>query len=199
MFRELWGVVQRRYPTTGGRLFFLLVCLIIAIVIGGALVIGGAAGLAWTDTEKFCIGCHEMRDNSYAEFKDTIHDHNRVGVRASCPDCHVPREVLPLLYRKMEASLEVWGHIKGSIDTKEKFEKERATMAQREWVRFKKSDSLACRNCHKFDAMDSALQSERAQARHKKAQAEHITCIDCHFGIAHSEPEGPGPQEIKIK
>ena len=24
-----------------------------------------------------------------------------------------------------------------------------------------------------------------------------MTCIDCHFGIAHKEPEGPGPQEMK--
>jgi cytochrome c-type protein NapC len=23
-----------------------------------------------------------------------------------------------------------------------------------------------------------------------------MTCIDCHFGIAHNEPEGPGPQEL---
>ena len=41
------------------------------------LVIGGAAGLAWTSTETFCIGCHEMRDNVYAEYKDTVHDRNR--------------------------------------------------------------------------------------------------------------------------
>jgi cytochrome c-type protein NapC len=23
-----------------------------------------------------------------------------------------------------------------------------------------------------------------------------MTCIDCHYGIAHKEPEGPGPQEL---
>ena len=34
--------------------------------------------------EEFCIGCHEMRDNVYAEFKGTIHDKNRSGVRAIC-------------------------------------------------------------------------------------------------------------------
>ena len=43
------------------------------------------------------------------------------------------------------------------------------------------------------------LQSERAKARHAKGKAEGKTCIDCHFGIAHTEPEGgPGPQELKI-
>ncbi len=23
-------------------------------------------------------------------------------------------------------------------------------------------------------------------------------CIDCHFGIAHREPNGPGPQELSL-
>jgi cytochrome c-type protein NapC len=45
--------------------------------------------------------------------------------------------------------------------------------------------------------MSTELQSEKAQARHKKAKAEGMTCIDCHFGIAHKEPEGPGPQELR--
>src|SRR5665647_2421454 len=61
------------------------------------LVFAGAAGLAWTSTEEFCTGCHEMKDNVYAEYKGTIHDQNRTGVRAICPDCHVPRAVGPLL------------------------------------------------------------------------------------------------------
>ena len=198
MFREIREIIRRRYPTTGRRLVFLLCALFVMVFISGALVVAGAAGLAWTSTDQFCIGCHEMRDNVYAEFKDTIHDKNRSGVRAACHDCHVPREVGPLLVRKMEASLEVWGHLTGYIDTKEKFEKERATLAQREWRRMKKTDSLVCRNCHKVEAMSSDLQSEKAQARHAKARAEGTTCIDCHYGIAHKEPDGPGPKEIKI-
>src|SRR5262249_33820824 len=144
VFREIWNVVRRRFPTTGGLLLFLLVCFVVIVLIGGGLVVAGAAGLAWTDTEKFCLGWHDRRDNHYAEYKDTIHDRNRTGVRATCPDCHVPREVGALLWRKMEASLEVWGHLKGDIDTKEKFEKQRATMAMREWKRMKKTDSLVC-------------------------------------------------------
>jgi nitrate/TMAO reductase-like tetraheme cytochrome c subunit len=41
------------------------------VLIGGRAARRGAAGLAWTNTEEFCIGCHEMRDNVYAEFKGT--------------------------------------------------------------------------------------------------------------------------------
>jgi cytochrome c-type protein NapC len=46
--------------------------------------------------------------------------------------------------------------------------------------------------------MSSELQSEKARARHAKGKAEGKTCIDCHFGIAHKEPDGPGPQELKL-
>ncbi len=162
------------------------------------LVIGGAAGLAWTSTETFCIGCHEMRDNVYAEYKDTIHDRNRTGVRAICTDCHVPREPGPLIMRKMRATFEVWGHLTGVIDTKEKFEAHRSVLAQRVWKRMKETDSHECRNCHVAEKMNTELQTEKAKARHEKGRAEGLTCIDCHFGIAHKEPEGPGPREMKV-
>jgi cytochrome c-type protein NapC len=46
--------------------------------------------------------------------------------------------------------------------------------------------------------MEPEKQTEKARARHAKAQKEGTSCIDCHFGIAHTEPDGPGPQELKI-
>jgi cytochrome c-type protein NapC len=119
-------------------------------------------------------------------------------VRAICSDCHVPREPGAMLVRKMRATFELWGHFTGVIDTKEKFEAHRYMLAKRVWTRMKQTDSLECRNCHKREAMSTDLQSEKAQARHKKADAEGLTCIDCHFGIAHKEPDGPGPQELKL-
>jgi len=183
-----WGIARSALAV----LFLLLVTI--------GLVVGGAAGLAWTNTEKFCIGCHEMRDNVYAEFKGTIHDTNRSGVRATCPDCHVPREPGPMLLRKAEATFELWGHfITGVINTREKFEARRYELASHVWARMKRTDSLECRNCHHVDAMSDEKQSERARARHAKIKSEGLTCIDCHFGIAHKEPEGgPGPREMKI-
>jgi len=170
---------------------------VISVVVGVVLVIGGAAGLAWTSTEEFCIGCHEMRDNVYAEYKGTIHDTNRSGVRAVCTDCHVPREPLPLIRAKMGATLELWGHLTGKIDSKEKFGAKRSELAHNVWRRMQKNDSRECRNCHKAEKMNSELQSEKARARHAKGKAEGLTCIDCHFGIAHQEPEGPGPREMR--
>ena len=197
MIRQWWQKLQQRCATCS-RVTLGLGALGVALVVAAVLLAAGAAGLAWTNTEAFCVGCHEMRDNVYAEYKGTIHDKNRSGVRAVCSDCHVPREPVGMLVRKVGATFEIWGKITGVIDTKEKFEKHRHAMAVREWTRMKSNNSQECRNCHHFEAMDSEKQNEKARARHDKARAEGTTCIDCHFGIAHNEPDGPGPKELKI-
>lgn len=60
--------------------------------VAGIVFWGGFnTGLEITNTEEFCIGCHEMENNVYQEYKSTIHYSNRSGVRATCPDCHVPK------------------------------------------------------------------------------------------------------------
>ena len=198
MFKKTWAALNRRCATCS-RVTLGVGVALIALFVAGLLMAAGAAGLAWTNTEKFCIGCHEMRDNPYAEFKGTIHDKNRSGVRAICSDCHVPREPGAMLVRKVEATFELYGHfISGVIDTKEKYQAHRAAMAKKVWTRMKKTDSLECRNCHHEDAMSSDKQTEKAVNRHAKGKKEGMTCIDCHFGIAHQEPEGPGPQEMQL-
>jgi len=140
-----WGRLRARCQTCsrvtlGAGIFF------VGMLVTFVLLTAGAAGLAWTDTEEFCIGCHEMRDNVYKEYKGSIHDRNRVGVRATCPDCHVPREPVALIIRKMQASFELWGHLTGKIDTPEKFKKTRYEMAVKEWTRMKENGSRECRN-----------------------------------------------------
>lgn len=199
MFKQGWSWLTTTC-TTCSRIRLGLGVALAALFVAGILVAGGAAGLAWTNTEQFCIGCHEMQDNVYKEFKGTIHDKNRSGVRAVCSNCHVPQQPIPMLKRKVAATFELYGHfVTGVIDTREKFEKHRYDMAKRVWTRMKQTDSLECRNCHHDDAMDPEKQSEKARARHAKMKSEGMTCIDCHFGIAHNEPDGPGPQELKIE
>lgn len=145
--------------------------------------------LEWTNREAFCISCHEMRDNVYVEYRNTIHYQNRTGVRATCPDCHVPKEWGPKMIRKIQASNELLHKALGTIDTPEKFEAKRAQMAQHEWARMKRNDSQECRNCHNFTYMDYFEQNKRAAAAHQTAFNQGQTCIDCHKGIAHRLPQ----------
>jgi cytochrome c-type protein NapC len=162
--------------------------------LGGVIFWGGFnTALEATNTEKFCVSCHEMQDNVFAELKSTIHYTNRSGVRASCPDCHVPHEWTDKIARKMQASKEVWGKIFGTIDTREEFLAMRLTLAEHEWARLKANDSLECRNCHQGISMDLTRQSPRAAATHERwLLTGEKTCIDCHKGIAHRLPDMHG-------
>ncbi len=192
-----WRALRQAYPNRSA-ITIAVVTLFFVMIIGGGALAATAVTFHMTGTEQFCVSCHELRDNAQAEFKGTVHDKNRTGVHVGCADCHLPKEIVPMVIRKVEAAREVWGHWTGIINTKEKYDKERHRMAVREWTRMKKNDSQECRNCHDVASMDPEKQSETARARHAKAQAEKTTCIDCHFGIAHTEPDGPGPKEIKV-
>lgn len=160
----------------------------LAFVLGILFWGGFHTAMEWTNREQFCISCHEMQDNVYQEYRNTIHYSNRTGVRATCPDCHVPKEWGPKMIRKIQASNEVLHKILGSIDTPEKFNAKRGELAQHEWDRMRGNDSQECRNCHHFDYMDYSEQGRRASGRHQVAWQQGQTCIDCHKGIAHTLP-----------
>jgi len=130
-----------------------------------------------------------MEDNVYQEYKDTIHYTNRTGVRATCPDCHVPKEWHHKVVRKIQASNELFHKAMGTIDTRDKFEEKRLELAQHVWSVMKKTDSRECRNCHNFDFMDFGVQGRRAVSQHSVGLEEGKTCIDCHKGIAHQLPD----------
>jgi len=169
---------------------YSLLGLLVTGFFAGIIFWGGFnTGLEATNQLEFCIGCHEMRDNVYQEYKQTIHYSNRTGVRAICSDCHVPKDWTHKLIRKAKASLEVWGKLTGAIDTKEKFEAKRMELATDEWARMKATNSRECRNCHNFDAMSAEKQKQTPYKKHMEAKAAGQTCIDCHKGIAHHLPK----------
>ncbi len=176
---------------TGPSRYYSLAFLTFGGFLAGIIFWGAFnTALEITNTEAFCTSCHAMRDNVCAELKSTIHYTNRSGVRATCPDCHVPHEWTDKIARKMQASKEVWGKIFGTISTREKFLAKRLELAQHEWARFKANDSLECRNCHNFEFMDFTLQSKRAASHHERYLTNREkTCIDCHKGIAHKLPD----------
>jgi cytochrome c-type protein NapC len=182
--RRCWSALRK--PSAKYSLLALLTLGFFA----GIIFWGGLhTGLEATNTLAFCTSCHEMRDNVYVEYKETIHYKNRSGVRAICSDCHVPHEWGPKMVRKAKASFEIWGKLMGDIDTREKFEAKRMTLATHEWERMKANGSQECRNCHSFDAMSSEVQKQSIYKKHMAAQAAGKTCIDCHKGIAHHLPK----------
>lgn len=163
----------------------------------GVMVLFVAGIMAWvgfnhvletTNTEEFCISCHEMKNTSYEEYRLTTHASSRSGVRATCPDCHVPKSFGPKMFAKMRASKDVYHNFLGTIDTPEKFNARRLEMAQAVWARMKDTDSRECRGCHDGQSFDYAKQSRRSAKMHQEGLNQGQTCIDCHKGIAHRLP-----------
>src|SRR6266545_3943594 len=90
---ELWDVLRRPSSVFG------LGVLVLAGFVAGVVFWGGFnTALELTNTEKFCTGCHEMRDNVFAELKSTVHFSSA-------------NTLTDKIARKMQASKEVWGHL----------------------------------------------------------------------------------------
>lgn len=190
---RLWGWLRRPSGTIA------LGTLLTGGVIAGIMFWGSFNwAMEMTNTEGFCISCHEMKDNVFAEYRSTVHYSNRSGVRASCPDCHVPKEWQHKIVRKIQASNELYHHFLGDVGTPEKFAQKRVQLARNEWKRMKTTDSRECRNCHKFDYMDYSLQEPRASRTHQEALSAGRTCIDCHRGIAHKLPPNANEEYQKM-
>ena len=177
-------IKKLRLPSTAS-----LGSLLIAGFVAGIIFWGGFnTAMEATNTEAFCISCHEMEVNVYQEYKNTIHYSNRSGVRATCPDCHVPKPWVHKIKRKIQASNELLHKALGSIDTPEKFEAKRLELARHVWDSMKATDSRECRNCHDFESMDYVAQQRRGRNSHIEGFDKGMTCIDCHKGIAHALP-----------
>jgi nitrate/TMAO reductase-like tetraheme cytochrome c subunit len=164
--------------------------MIVIGILGGVIIWGGLnMGMEYTNRSDFCMSCHEMTI-PFEELKKTVHYKNRSGTTVQCADCHVASSKTPTDYifksfQKLMAARDVIGHIKGTLDTPEKYEEHRLAMAERVWERMKDRDSKECRNCHDFKTMDPAKQKDRSVTKHEGAIEDGKTCIDCHKGIAH--------------
>lgn len=177
------------------KFFFILILVFAAGMIAAGLF---NVGLSATNTTEFCTDCHSMKIN-LEEYKETPHYKNTSGVRASCADCHVPKQFVPKMIAKVMAYKDVLHEILGTIDTKEKYESHRWEMANRVWDKMKANDSRECRSCHDYDQMDLSEQDRSARKRHARAVDEGRTCIDCHKGIAHEEPDEPEEEDSEEK
>lgn len=168
-----------------------LLTLLVTGFFAGIVFWGGFnTAMEATNTLGFCTGCHEMHDNVFKEYSTTIHYQNRTGVQATCSDCHVPKDWVHKLMRKIQASNEIFHWLAGSVNTPEKFDGKRLTLASNVWRSMKATDSRECRNCHTIESMNPEFQRPRARKQHLAAMENGNTCIDCHKGIAHKPVRG---------
>jgi cytochrome c-type protein NapC len=166
-------------------LAFVAIGLVLGVAASGIF----AGALWYTSTDSFCSGCHAA--NAVPEWKGSVHYANRAGMAVGCADCHEPKDPLGMLLRKVAAMKETYHHIRGTINTPEKYEAHRLEMAEREWARLKADDALACRACHEPARMQDPAHAAVAKT-HRTAIANGQICTDCHKGVAHKAPNIPG-------
>lgn len=143
-----------------------------------------------TSTTEFCYTCHSHESFIKPEYEASSHFKNVSGVQAGCADCHLPHDNwFEYVWTKAVVSLDIVPELMGKLDTAEKYEAHRAEMAESVWRQFKANDSKFCRSCHTLDAMDLEAQDRSTARRHTRAAERGETCIDCHYGIVHKEPE----------
>jgi nitrate/TMAO reductase-like tetraheme cytochrome c subunit len=143
-----------------------------------------------TSSTEFCYTCHSHEAFIKPEYEASSHYVNSAGVRAGCADCHLPHDNwFELVWTKAVVSLDIIPEVMGKLETAEKYEAHRAEMAEDVWRQFKENDSKFCQSCHSVTAMDLEAQGRSTARRHSSAAERGQTCIDCHYGIVHREPE----------
>ncbi len=184
MMKRVWRWFWRPSTTIAWGTFLIFGSILTLIFITGL-----DTAIHATNTNKFCISCHEMRETVYKEYKKSVHYKNAAGIRATCSDCHVPKSGPAKYIRKVMAANDIYHSLLGTISTPEKFEARREILANRVWSYMKASNSRECKTCHSFDAMDFHKQSRRAAQKMQPESVKGQTCIDCHKGVAHKLPK----------
>jgi cytochrome c-type protein NapC len=159
-----WWSALRRPAAKWSLLSLLLVGVTSGILFWGGFNTGDGDA---TNTLEFCIGCHEMRDNVYAEYKQhhpLLQPHRRAGdcLRLPCAegldaqdDPQDPGEQGGL------------GQAAGQHRHARKVRgAPRLELAEREWARMKARDSRECRNCHNFDFVECRAEGRRSAKMH---------------------------------
>jgi cytochrome c-type protein NapC len=162
---------------------------LIAFIVGVGFTGGFVGALKFAETDAFCTACHEMKQ-PLQELTRSTHYSNQFGLQATCAGCHVPPAFLPGLWRHIQAYSELWGHLRGELDTPAKYEAHRLELAQKIWKELRANDSAECRSCHTPAAMAFSKQPADAASAHQALPKSGLTCIDCHQGIVHTLPQG---------
>ncbi|HSO07421.1 MAG TPA: NapC/NirT family cytochrome c [Pelomicrobium sp.] len=202
------GAIARflKWLTTPSGKYSVLTLVGIGLIIGAGGFLGSAAMIHYTGTNEFCAtACHDRGGMAIPtkEWKQSVHYANPSGVMAGCSDCHIPHTYPEKLIRKAQAGItDAYHTALGTISTPEKYEANRWRMANQVWEDMRANDSAECRHCHQFTPEALAVQAkenEVAAQMHKTRKEQGMTCIDCHKGVAHEEPEDPAEKKAAAK
>lgn len=142
-----------------------------------------------------CLGCHQS--GVARHWDDALHMANNVTC-ISCHDLHADQDPVLDPDRQIGVCTVCHKTQKAGIHGREKMLRMNPPCTrchnphadQRPQGVMLGNDSAGCRHCHKMNAMaGSARVSDRAKAYHRTLDGGDKTCIDCHIGVAHGDPD----------
>jgi cytochrome c-type protein NapC len=178
----------------GGRGLLLAVAAAAFVCLGVVAVALTNAFVNYTSTDSFCgTTCHSMTWAAKT-YRRSPHFDNRVGVRATCGDCHIPYDanhptplqyISLLLFKADRGAKDVWGELTKPIRTEEAWEKHRPQLAATVETFLQTHDSITCRGCHTLEAFSGPRNAMMQLVHRDVIQADTVECLKCHAGVGH--------------
>ena len=162
-------------------------------LLGAGALVGAAAIVLSTEVNRrtasdaFCTSCHSMATLAAdSHFTQSAHESNPAGVQVGCGDCHIPpgnwfSETYTHARMGMKDVIAEYTH---DFNDPAVWEKRKAELAGEVCDEMRRNDSATCRRCH--DAASVRPASASGRAAHAMVQQGRMTCIDCHFNLAHA-------------
>jgi nitrate/TMAO reductase-like tetraheme cytochrome c subunit len=161
--------------------------IIVGGLLGAGAIIASTVVNRATSTEAFCTSCHSMAEVAAdPHYQQSAHRANTTGVLASCADCHVPSSnwFVETYSHVVDGVRDGIAEYTGNVSDPAVWSARLPVLAERVREEMHKDDGLTCRKCHEPAAIRSA--SEAGRAAHAMLAQTRVTCIDCHFNLAHA-------------
>jgi len=189
-----------------GIAWVVLALLGLALVALGVLVVAVTdTTVIWSSSDQFCgTACHSMTWATEA-YKRGPHYVNRVGVRVSCGQCHIPYdssratpvEYVELLWFKADrGAKDFWNESRKTIATEEEWEKRRPLLRTTFENYLTSHNYITCRGCHTLDSFGGPRSQMKVMVHQDVIKAAAVNCLQCHRNLGHvyqqAEPKKDG-------
>ncbi|MBO0755674.1 MAG: NapC/NirT family cytochrome c [Bradyrhizobiaceae bacterium] len=181
----------------GSKWLTAVALLGVGAAVGAAAIVLSTEVNRRTSTDTFCTSCHSMATlASDSHFTQSVHQRNAAGVRVGCGDCHIPAgnwfsETYTHVSMGMKDVIAEYTH---NFNDPATWEKRRTELAAEVRDDMRSNDGATCRKCH--DATAIRPTNAAGRAAHAMVQQGRVTCIDCHFNLAHA-PVAPSASFIQ--
>ncbi|HEY6388292.1 MAG TPA: NapC/NirT family cytochrome c [Candidatus Acidoferrum sp.] len=185
---------ETRKNSGRGRIFRIFSWALGFVFLGVTLVALTNHAVNWSSSDKYCgTACHSMMWVT-AAYHQSPHYINRVGVRASCGECHIPYDsghatateyVKLLLFKADRGAKDEWHELNESIATKEEWEKRRPALSSGFQGYLTRHNYITCRGCHSLTSFGGPRSHMKQVIHQGMVNADSYDCLQCHPNIGH--------------